>query len=531
MATLSRRFTPLTMLLLSINGMIGSAWLFAPLYGAKIAGAGAIIAWLLGGGATILIALSFAELSAMLPVPGGTSHFPRFSHGSITSFIISWIAWLSCVTMPPIEAQATLQYASTYFPALTHLQNGVPTLTSIGLSCAALLMLGFCILNIASYKGFVRANFVLFTFKFTVIILVIWMLTKTQFHIENFSGAFSHFSINDWHNILAAVAGGGIAFAFTGFKHGTELAGECKNPQLAVPLAIVGSVTICLLCYLGLQIAFIGALDPASLKAGWEHLSFSGDIGPFVGIAAMLSIAWLVKLLYIDTVVSPSGAGLIYVTSTARIIYAMSQRGFLSDIFLRLNKQKFPIWAIGLNFIVGMLLFLPLPGWQAMVSFLVSAVVISYAIGPIALLCLRLQIPHEKRPFRLPAAQLLCLIAFYCCNLISYWTGWDTISKLAIAVTLGVILLISAYIRGKIPKEDLHLKSLIWLAPYLLGLLTISYLGSFGGKQLIPFGWDFLVIAIFSVIILWLSVISRLKTVHNDFYLYRDATAAANIAA
>src|SRR3990172_3756571 len=97
---LNRRFTPIHMLLLSINGMIGSAWLFAPLYAAKIAGSAAIIAWILGGAATILIALTFAELSTLFPVAGGTTRLPQLSHGALTSFIMSWVAWLSCVTMP-----------------------------------------------------------------------------------------------------------------------------------------------------------------------------------------------------------------------------------------------------------------------------------------------------------------------------------------------------------------------------------------------------------------------------------------------
>src|SRR5579872_3338936 len=156
MPQLTRRFTPLSLLLLSINGMIGSAWLFAPLYTAKIAGSHAIIAWILGGSATILIAFTFAELSTLLPIAGGTTRFPQLSHGTLTSFIISWVAWLSCVTMPPIEVQATLQYASTYFPSLTHIVNTVPVLTSNGFFWATLLMLSLCILNVVSFKGLIR---------------------------------------------------------------------------------------------------------------------------------------------------------------------------------------------------------------------------------------------------------------------------------------------------------------------------------------------------------------------------------------
>jgi hypothetical protein len=172
-----------------------------------------------------------------------------------------------------------------------------------------------------------------------------------------------------------------------------------------------------------------------------------------------------------------------------------------------------------------MLLFLPLPGWQAMVSFLVSGMVISYAMGPVAVLCLRLELPTEKRQFRLPAANLLCTLAFYFCNLISYWTGWDTMYKLAIAIAIGFIFFAIAYLRGKLPKESMGFKSALWIIPYLAGLVIISYLGAFGGKGIIPFGWDFLVIGIFSCVILYLAVISRANVTTTILANFRIAEA------
>lgn len=507
---LNRRFTPLNLLMISINGMVGSAWLFAPLYAAKMAGAGAIFAWLIGGIGTIIIALTFAELSVMFPVAGGTAHIPQISHGSLTSFTLSWVAWLSALTMAPIEVQAILQYASTYFSSLTHLHHGVPVLTKVGLIWAALLMFSFCILNIVSYKGLVRFNCIVFVFKIFVMMAAIYAIMKTSFHPENFIHLHSGgLSMTGWQGVLTAVASGGVAFAFTGFKHGVELAGETKQISFAIPFAIIGSIICCLLLYLGLQIAFIGALDPLMLTRGWQFLSFTGDIGPFAGLAAGLGLAWLAKLLYIDATVSPSGAGLIYVTSTARILYAMSKIGYVPKFLSYLNKQHFPVAAILINFILGMFLFLPLPGWQAMVSFLVSGMVISYGIGPIALLCMRLELPNEKRKFRLPCATILCTIAFYFCNLLSYWTGWDTLSKLAIAMSIGMVLFVITALRGRLIVSSLGLKSALWILPYLSGLTLISYLGAFGGKQVIPFGWDFLVIGLFSIVILYLAVLNR----------------------
>jgi amino acid transporter len=528
MQQLVRRFSPMNMLFISINGMIGSAWLFAPMYAAKIAGPATIIAWLLGGGATILIALTYAEVSTMLPTAGGSTRIPQLSHGELVSFIMGWVSWLASVTMPPIEVQAVLQYASTYFPSLTHLVNNVPVLTAFGFLWATILMAALCILNVASFKGLIRVNQVLFTFKVLVMAFTILFFMKTSFHTSNFADmAATPTSYIGWQAILTAVATGGIAFAFTGFKHGVELAGEAKRSQFTVPFAIIGSVIGCLILYLGLQVAFIGALHPDFLKHGWNALDFAGDAGPFVGIAGILGLVWLVKLLYVDAAVSPMGAAFIYVTSTSRLIYALSSNGYLAKIFSRVNKESLPMWAIAFNFVIGMFLFLPLPGWQNMVSFLVSAVVISYAMAPIALLSFRRLVPNEKRAFRLPASNLLCFLAFYCCNLMSYWTGWDTIYKLAIALGIGLVLFFFSCVR-KSNSNSLGLKASLWMMPYLLGLVVISHFGSFGGKNIIPFGWDFLVIGIFSFVMLYLAVAVRLNKIPAQFDAYKNTDLVAS---
>lgn len=510
--TLTRRFTPAHLLILSINGMVGSAWLFAPFYAAKLAGPAAIVAWIIGGLGTIVIALTFAELSVLFPVSGGTAQLPEISHGPLTSFIMGWIAWLSALTMAPVEVQAILQYASNYFPFLMKTKLDTPVLSGIGYLWAILLMLSFCIINITSYRALVRCNLSIFLFKMAVILLTIAMLWKTSFQPANFSGVGSMtLSLSGWHAILTAVATGGIAFAFTGFKHGVELAGESRRTSLTLPLAIIGSIACCLLLYLGLQIAFIGALSSDALAQGWSSLSFVGDMGPYAGLAAGLGVLWLAKLLYVDAAVSPAGAGLIYVTSTARLLYAMSKIGYMPRWLSYLNSEQLPVGAIIFNFLVGMLLFLPLPGWQAMVSFLVSGMVLSYAMGPIALVCMRLEMPEAKRGFRLPAARFLSMLAFYFCNLLSYWTGWNTIYKLAIAVSIGIaFFIISSLHRNRSPSIP-GLKSALWVFPYLGGLVLISWLGSFGGKNIIPFGWDFLVIGLFSSIILYLAVKNRLS--------------------
>lgn len=511
MGQLSRRISPFMLFMLSMNGIIGSGWLFAPMYAAKIAGPAAIFSWIIGGLAAMLIAFTFAELSTMFPIAGGTAHIPQISHGAFVSFILSWLGWITALILAPIEVQAVLQYASLFFPALmTHVDGMTPALSGLGYIWAGILMVGLCILNIVSYNGLMRFNIVLFVFKFSVIILTAIAIMKVRFNPANFDGLLSATTTGTgWQAILSAVATGGIVLSFNGFKSGVEMAGEAKKLSLAIPLSTAGSVLACLLVYLALQVCFIGALDPASFANGWHNLNYTGDMGPFVGLASAIGLFWLLKLIYVNTIVSPLSAGLIYVTSTARILYAISRIGYVPKFLSKVNRQHLPVWAIVTNLFFGMLSFLPLPGWQTMVNFMVSAIVITYAMGPIALISLRLSLPDKERPFRLPFARVLCLLAFYCCNLFSYWTGWETISKLAIMLSVGIGLFLLAYWRGTVKIERSELRSVKWVLPYLLGLVGMSYFGSFGGIGWIAFGWDFLVIAIFSVVILSLAIQSR----------------------
>jgi hypothetical protein len=53
------------------------------------------------------------------------------------------------------------------------------------------------------------------------------------------------------------------------------------------------------LMYVGLQVAFLGALHPADLENGWAHLSFPEAASPFAGLALAVGAGWLGTLIYL----------------------------------------------------------------------------------------------------------------------------------------------------------------------------------------------------------------------------------------
>ena len=160
-----------------------------------------------------------------------------------------------------------------------------------------------------------------------------------------------------------------------------------------------------------------------------------GIFGPFAGLAKGLGLAWLAYILYADAIIAPTGSGLIYTTTTSRITFGMSKNGHVPSVFEKTTKKaNVPVFGLIFTFLMGLLLFLPFPGWQKLVGFITSATVLMYAGAPLALGALRLQKPDAERPYRLPWAAVLCPASFVSASLIIYWSGWEVVWKLMVAV-------------------------------------------------------------------------------------------------
>ena len=81
-----------------------------------------------------------------------------------------------------------------------------------------------------------------------------------------------------------------------------------------------------------------------------------------------------------------------------------------------------------------------------------------------------------------------------------------------LAMVAGVVLLLLYRSFQKNKTTTLDWRSAWWLVPYAIGLTLISYFGDFGGGHaMIPFGIDFIVIAGFSLVIMYLAMSASLQ--------------------
>ncbi len=231
----------------SLGSIIGSGWLFGSLYAAQQAGPSALISWVIGGAAVILLALIYAEMGGMYSVAGGIARFPHYAFGSLVGFAAGWFAWLGAVTIAPIEVEAAIQYSSNYLHGLSHRVAGssghVIVLSPKGYAVAAVLMLVFTAINLMGIRHMSKTNVAAVWWKIAVPLLTIAVLLAVAFHPGNFS-AGGGFAPAGAKGILQAITAGGVIFALLGFEQAIQLAGEGRNAHRDIPTAVIGSILI-----------------------------------------------------------------------------------------------------------------------------------------------------------------------------------------------------------------------------------------------------------------------------------------------
>lgn len=497
----------------SLGSIIGSGWLFGALHAALQAGPLSVFSWIVGALAILLLAFVFAELSTMFPNSGALVHMTHVSHGNFVGKVWSWILFLAFTSVPPVEVIAVLTYADSYTHSFLQLLHpGTGLLTGWGF-VAAIILLGFVVaLNFLAVRWVIAINSAATWWKLLIPVATIIILMIYSFHPGNMTAQVSSVPVS---GIFTAVATAGIVFSYLGFQQAIALAGETRNPGKYIPIALIGSVVIGALVYVGLQVAFIIALQPSDMAEGWTHLHFSGMFGPLAAIAVAVGAFWWAVLLYIDAFISPVGTAFIYTTASPRIIMAAGEMGNAPKHVTRLNRHGVPWLGLVITYLVGVIFFFPFPSWQKLVTAVSLITVLSYGIGPVILLSLRNSLPDAERPFRLRAVRIISAMAFIAANWIIYWTGYDTVIWLFCFVAIYVIGYFLwhgiKYVRkGAEGMPQMEIRHGWWLLPYFLGMWAISFMGpntpSMGGIGLYGFFTGMWIIAGFSIVILMLAV-------------------------
>ena len=494
---LRRDIGAIPLLFTGLSAMIGSGWLFGAQRAAALAGPAAILAWLLGGTVILVIAVVATELGTAFQISGGLTRYPQGTHGALVGFVASWANWLSIAGAIPLEAVASVEYLSSWNVSWAHSLVVAGTLTRAGLLVASALIVVYFLLNFWGVKLFARSNALITVFKLVVptltgVALIAASLRPSQ-AVGSGPGGFFPYGIS---GLLTAVSTSGIVLSFNGFQSPLNLAGEARDAHRTIPFAVIGSVVIGGIVYLLLQVAFLAAVSPSALAHGWTTINLNS---PFAELALALNLNWLAVVLYADAFVSPSGAGITDMATSSRMILGVELNGLAPKLLGRVDPvYGVPRPALWMNLFFAFVVLYGFRGWNALAAMISVATALSYLMIPISAMSLRRTSPGLHRPFRVRGMNVLGTAGFVLAGELLYWARWPLTAEI-IGMMLVPLPVYLWYRRG--PARALlrsDLRHATWLLIYLPAVVALSWLGSreFGGRGLIPYGWDMVVVAL-----------------------------------
>ena len=497
-----------------VTGTIGSGWLLASYFAARSAGAASLPAWLIGGAIAFLLALVFAELGSRITSSGALAQIPLLSHGRLSGFIGGWSIWITYLCVPTIELLAMIDYLASSVPWLTKDAGGVQVLSGLGLAVAIALMLLFTWINLRGVASLARWIDSITIWKLIVPLVVAMVLMALSRHWGNLAIAVGTPTAGDTSTgVLAAVGSGGILFCLLGFRTAVDLAGEVRNPQRNVPLAMALGLGISLLIYLVLQLSFLVSVSPDLLTGGWANLSLTQHGGPLAALAIGLGLGWMVVILLIDAALSPSATAMAYLGVSARVSWMMGRCRLLPKPFGHTNRRGVPDVSIIASLLVGSAMLLIGAGWQQVVSFLTAAQMIALAMGPPSLLALRRQLPNETGHFAVPWGTATSALAFIAASWAAMWCGRVALQGAVLAIGApSLIYALYCWRRG----AAIEMRSGAWWALYLGVLLLDLELFSTGQPLELGTIAHLLVLAGLSLLVLPIAVRTALPQVSPD---------------
>jgi basic amino acid/polyamine antiporter, APA family len=318
-----------------VGTIIGSGIFLVPQEMMRATGSSSLVylAWIAGGLLSLFGAMTYAELSTLLPYAGGEYVYIRGAYGDLPAFLYMW-TWFA-VAKPASIASSTTGLARTLaiFPALRWLDT--PAL-HIGFAIAWSQLFAIAVtwlITGLNYLGMRKAgNFQLvFTWLKGVLIVVIagFCIFSGLGHWGNFTTVFigAHGGFGGF--MIALIA---ALWAYDGWNDLTMVAGEVRNPQRSLPIALLFGLGIVGVLYMATNAAIQYILPAAQIAASPRPAvtALQAITGPWG--AAIVSVAMAVSI-----VVSLNGT----VMSGARVPFAAARDG----LFFRRMADVHPRFA------------------------------------------------------------------------------------------------------------------------------------------------------------------------------------------
>ncbi len=384
-------------LALAFGAMVGWSWVI--LSGTWITSAGtlgAVIAFLVGGAAMLLIGLTYAELASALPFAGGEHFYSHRALGAGASFICTWAIILGYVSVVTFEAVALPTVLDSLIPGLDKIFLWQIAGWDVYLTWVLTGVLGAVLMTVLNIRGVRMVALVQTVVVSAILIIGVLFVSGALFtgEVSNMQPLMKD-GISGVTLVLVMVP-----FMFVGFDTIPQAAEEIDLPFRDIGMVLMISVAMAITWY-GLIVLGVGlVLDEAAINNA-ELVTAEANTriyGPLGGTA--LLIAGLAGIITSWNAFIVGGSRAIYALARARLL-----PDFLGTLHPKYHTPKNAIILIGALSILGPFFGRPVLVWLVDAGGL--GIVIAYAMVAWSFLVLRKKEPDLQRPYKVPLGKLV----------------------------------------------------------------------------------------------------------------------------
>jgi APA family basic amino acid/polyamine antiporter len=399
------------LIFLGVGAIVGTGILVLIGTAAGKAGPAMMLSFVIAGIICAAAALAYAEVATMIPASGSAYTYSYVVFGELIAWFVGW----SLILEYSLVVSAVSVGWSGYFSPLVGIPQSLATAPLLGgvFNFPAVFIIAVVAgLLIYGTRESATLNSVLVAIKMLALAMFV-VVALAAFNADHFHpfmpyGFAKSGPPGSEAGVMAAAAI--IFFAFYGFDAIATAAEEAKNPGRDLSIGIVGSMVLCVLIYMAVAAAAIGA-EP--------YQRFASSTEPLALILRDIGQPFAAKILALSASIGMPTVILAFFYGQSRIFLSMSRDGLLPTRLARLSSRRTPVRiTLFTAVVVGLLAGLvPLNDLVALAN---AGTLTAFIAVCAAMLTMRRREPSAKRLFRTPLPWVTGTIGILGCAYLFY---------------------------------------------------------------------------------------------------------------
>ena len=421
---------------LGVGAIVGTGILTLIGVGAAKAGPSVILSFAIAGLICAAAALAYAEMATMIPASGSAYTYTYVVVGELIAWMVGWALILEYSLVVSAVAVGWSGYAAGFMEGIglglpAALIQG-PELGGIVNLPAVFIIFVVAGLLILGTKESATLNAVLVLVKIAALIVFVAVALPyfNPAHFEPFMPYGFPKSGAPGAEVGVMAAAAIIFFAFYGFDAIATAAEEAKNPGRDLSIGIIGSMVLCVIIYMVVAAAAIGAIP---------FKQFSDSPEPLALILRQLNQPTAAAYLAASAVIALPTVILAFFYGQSRIFFVMARDGLLPPSLAQVSKRGSPVRITLFTAIIVAILagFIPLAELAALAN---AGTLTAFIAVSACMLIMRKRAPDAPRTFRTPFAWPVGIIAIGGCLYLLYSLPQTTQIWFVVAQIVGLAL-------------------------------------------------------------------------------------------